>query len=99
MTRGRAPALVAAIGFSLSAACGTGVDLGGGGGGAADAAIDTGVCASPTTTAPCYACSPKDETCQPNGCYGGYSCNVVEHDCKAPGTPCTAADDFDAATE
>jgi hypothetical protein len=98
MTRGRARALVAAIGLSVSVACGTGVDLGGGGLGVTDAAI-TGACASPTTTAPCYACSPKDKTCQANGCYGGYSCDVVERDCKAPGTPCTTAGNVDAATE
>ena len=87
--------------FALLVACGTGVDLGGP---FPDASVETSraeasTCstfAGPTTDAPCSACSEGSKGCQPNGCYGGYFCDISEYDCKTPGTPCSTADKFDA---
>jgi hypothetical protein len=75
--------------------CGTNVDLGGGG---VDGGMvpDAAVCpafAEPSTSAPCGACDKSSTSCQPNGCFGGYLCDVSERDCKAPGTPCMTVDD------
>jgi len=92
MTRGRCviPGLIALL---AGAGCGASVDLGGGGG------LDSGSCAAfaaPGTSAPCSACSAGSSSCQANGCYNGYLCDVAERDCKAPGTACSSTTNFDA---
>jgi hypothetical protein len=92
--------LLALAGFG---ACGVGVDLGGGGGlGDGGNDRDSATCAAfapPEATAPCGACSKGDKTCQPNGCFNGYLCDVHEQDCKAPGTSCDGTGALDARSE
>lgn len=68
------------------AGCGTDVDLGGAG-----ARVDATQCGDlvgPTTDAQCRACNKDAGDCQPNGCYGGYWCNVVTVDCHTPPQTC-----------
>lgn len=43
--------------------------------------------AAPTSTAPCTSCSGKP-SCQTNGCYGGWWCNVATSRCQPPPTSC-----------
>jgi hypothetical protein len=43
--------------------------------------------ASPTTAAPCSSCTGKPN-CQPNGCFGGWWCNVATSRCQSPPTNC-----------
>ncbi len=79
-------------------ACEANVDLGGSPGDAAADGADGATCATyapPATTAPCTACSPGP-TCQPNGCFNGYYCDVSLPDCKPPGTTCSSTAKFDA---
>jgi hypothetical protein len=88
--------------LAMATACGVGVDLGGG----LDAGRDTGgsggTCPSflaPTATAACEGCSKGSTSCQPNGCFNGYFCDVEDGgftDCKAPGTACSMGKKFDA---
>ncbi len=76
-----------------------GVDLGGSAPGDGSAGADSATCATfagPAADASCGACSKSSSTCQPNGCFNGYFCDVSEHDCKAPGTPCSGTAKFDA---
>jgi len=95
--------LLALAGFGAGGACGVGVDLGGGGGlGDGGKGRDAATCAAfapPETTAPCGACNKGDKTCQPNGCFNGYLCDVHEQDCKAPGTSCDSTGTLDARSE
>jgi hypothetical protein len=74
-------------------ACGTNVDLGGSGagtdGGASHpdgAPADCPGYAAPNTSAKCKASDEKP--LQPNGCYGGYYCRVVDRDCQCPSVAC-----------
>jgi hypothetical protein len=58
-----------------------------------DAGRESGSCAGlvgPSVSAPCYACDPKSKTCQPNGCYDGWFCEVAERDCQPPPAGCDA---------
>ena len=69
--------------------CGTVVDLGGTG--APDGSVDATICGTlvaPTTPANCFACYRDASGCQPNGCYGGYWCNVDAGDCRYPPSSC-----------
>jgi hypothetical protein len=43
--------------------------------------------AAPTSTAPCTSCTGKP-SCQTNGCYGGWWCNVATSRCQSPPTNC-----------
>jgi hypothetical protein len=76
--------------FLLSAACGTNVDLGGTGPTSSDGGIVSkcGDLVSPATDAGCKACDKISSDCQPNGCYGGYWCNVLFNDCEQPPKTC-----------
>ena len=47
-----------------------------------DAQSDAGTCsgyAGPTTQSVCHACTSGN--CQPNGCFGGYYCDLVTEHC------------------
>ncbi len=48
--------------------------------------------ASPQTPASCSSCSKMSNTCQPNGCYGGWWCNTMTTKCQAPPTNCGGSD-------
>ena len=68
------------------AGCGTDVDLGGSGG---DGSVtQCGDLVAPVIEAGCRACSKDAADCQPNGCYGGYWCNVTATDCRQPPASC-----------
>jgi hypothetical protein len=75
----------------IALACGTNVDLGGSYDAGRDSGMTCPVFVGPSTSAPCDACDPKSKTCQPNGCFNGYLCDIAERDCKAPGTPCSGS--------
>jgi hypothetical protein len=47
--------------------------------------------ADPSTTAGCTSCKQFTQTCQANGCYGGWYCNTQTNKCQAPPT-CTTGD-------
>ncbi len=47
--------------------------------------------ADPTTTASCKSCGPQKSGCQPNGCYGGWFCNLQSNACQAPPSNCTTS--------
>ncbi len=55
--------------------------------------------ASPTTTASCTSCSQYNQTCQANGCYGGWWCNEQTLKCQAPPTNCGSADGGTVTTQ
>lgn len=55
----------------------------------ADVDIDAATCGplvAPSVSATCRSCS--GQSCQPNGCYGGYWCNTTTNRCEAPPTGC-----------
>jgi hypothetical protein len=85
---------------ALLSACGSSIDLGGTApANDADGGADAASCpnlAPPATTAPCDGCSKGSKSCQANGCFNGYLCNVSERDCKVPGTKCEASSRVDA---
>jgi len=80
----------------LWAACGVPVDLGGTTPSQSSEGGDTcSAFAAPDASASCSGCSAGSKTCQPNGCFNGYFCDLTEHDCKAPGAPCSSTVKFD----
>jgi hypothetical protein len=46
--------------------------------------------APPTAPAPCRACNPDSGTCQANGCFNGYYCDVTITDCEPLPSKCEA---------
>jgi len=48
--------------------------------------------ADPNTKASCTSCSQYKQTCQANGCYGGWWCNEQTLKCQAPPTNCGGSD-------
>ncbi|HEX4515033.1 MAG TPA: hypothetical protein VGH87_20050 [Polyangiaceae bacterium] len=71
-------------------ACGTDVDLGGSAVTTSDGSATStcGDLVGPTVEAGCKACNASSDDCQPNGCYGGYWCDIDETDCKTPPSTC-----------
>jgi hypothetical protein len=79
-------------------ACGTPVDLGGSADASPSPDVDAAppvTCpgfAAPTTSAKCKACAPGSKGCpamlQPNGCYGGYYCELSHRDCQSMNDAC-----------
>jgi hypothetical protein len=54
----------------------------------------TGNCqgyAAPTTPSTCNSCSSSSSTCQPNGCYGGWYCDLTTSKCHAEPAGCSAS--------
>jgi hypothetical protein len=54
-----------------------------------DAESEAGMCsgyAEPLTTAACHACTSGN--CQPNGCFGGYYCDLLTEHCVAKPDGC-----------
>ncbi len=70
-------------------------DAGGGGGGSVDSGGGGGggsTCGSlvgPNVSAQCSSCSSSGQTCQANGCYGGWWCDTSTDRCQSPPTSCT----------
>ena len=58
-------------------------DSGSSGGG-----VDCSGYADPNTSAACHACTSSKPSCQPNGCYGGYYCDLSATKCVAPPNGC-----------
>jgi hypothetical protein len=86
-----------ALALLCSAGCGIDVDLGGTF--RAEAGSDAWSCpalAPPEADASCQACSHGSPTCQPNGCFNGYMCDIQERDCKDPSSPCPSSENTDA---
>lgn len=54
----------------------------------ADAATACPGYALPTESAPCHACQQTSTTCQANGCYGGYYCNLSSQKCQTKPSGC-----------
>jgi hypothetical protein len=44
--------------------------------------------ADPSTKASCTSCTQYKQSCQPNGCYGGWWCNEQSMKCQAPPSNC-----------
>lgn len=44
--------------------------------------------ALPSDSASCNACQQSSSTCQPNGCYGGYYCELSGSKCRAKPSGC-----------
>ena len=44
--------------------------------------------ALPNQTAPCHACQSTSATCQPNGCFGGYYCDLSGPKCHPKPSGC-----------
>ncbi len=86
-------ALRLVLGVVATAGCGADVSLGGS---ASDAGRSSetgstdacGPLAPPDASADCRACNKGAADCQPNGCYGGYACNLTTHDCRNPLQSC-----------
>ncbi len=48
--------------------------------------LTCGTMVAPTVVAGCHSCT--NQTCQTNGCYGGYWCDTATVKCHAPPTTC-----------
>jgi hypothetical protein len=58
---------------------------------ASEATGDASSCknlAPPNATAPCTACNRDASTCQANGCFDGYVCDITTADCEPLPTSC-----------
>lgn len=53
---------------------------------ATDALTTCGTLVAPSVPASCHSCT--SQTCQPNGCYGGWWCNTSTNRCQSPPTTC-----------
>jgi Calcineurin-like phosphoesterase len=70
--------------------CGGSSGTGGGATSSSSSSGNPNVCGSldgPTVTASCTSCKTSGQTCQANGCYGGWWCNVDTNTCQAPPSP------------
>ena len=88
----------------LAAGCGRDVDLGGSIDAGGLTEVDACPCAvveadgaardpcgelePPGVSSTCRACDPSSSSCQKNGCYGGYWCDVAAKDCHTALTAC-----------
>jgi hypothetical protein len=77
-------------------ACGGSTSPGSGPGSSTPSCVpsDTGNCAgyaAPNTSASCHSCSSSSSSCQPNGCYGGWYCDLSTKSCHEAPAGCSGS--------